>query len=75
MDLTSLWAFKDKLTELKHYWMRYESTEGLPLHFRDQLESLLADRPADQARTDTCGIRKHGTAAPSRVSVCRRRLW
>jgi internalin A len=35
-DLTSLWDFKDKLTELGHFFTPYESAEHLKRHFKDQ---------------------------------------
>jgi hypothetical protein len=40
-DLMSLWAFQDKLTELEHFWTRYQDTDGLKLQVRDQLEKLI----------------------------------
>ncbi|WP_284616388.1 COR domain-containing protein [Aquabacterium humicola] len=40
-DLESLWAFKDKLTELGHFFTSYESSEHLKRHFRDQIDLLL----------------------------------
>ncbi len=39
-DLQSLWAFEDKLNELKHYKTEYKNTEGLREHFGNQLEKL-----------------------------------
>jgi hypothetical protein len=39
-DLKSLWAFKEKLQELGHFWKEYDSTEHLKLLFRDQLDKI-----------------------------------
>jgi hypothetical protein len=41
-DLTSLWAFQDKLNELGHFQTVYKNTEGLLLHFNQQLDKLVA---------------------------------
>ncbi len=38
--LHSLWAFQDKLRELKHYQTNYENVKALLLHFREQLDKL-----------------------------------
>ncbi|MGB3496100.1 MAG: hypothetical protein WBA57_25445 [Elainellaceae cyanobacterium] len=42
-DLQSLWAFEDKLNELKHYKTEYRNIEGLREHFSNQLEKLAAN--------------------------------
>ena len=42
-DLQSLWAFEDKLSELKHYKTEYCSIEGLREHFGNQLDKLAAN--------------------------------
>jgi hypothetical protein len=39
-DLLSLWAFEEKLQELKHYKTEYHHIEGLREHFGNQLEKL-----------------------------------
>lgn len=39
-DLQSLWAFEDKLKELKHFKTEYTSIEGLREHFGNQLDKL-----------------------------------
>jgi hypothetical protein len=41
-DLRSLWAFEDKLKELKHYKTEYHNIEGLREHFGNQLDKLMA---------------------------------
>lgn len=41
-DLTSLWAFQDKLNELGHFQTVFKNTEGLLLHFNQQLDKLVA---------------------------------
>ena len=41
-DLTSLWAFQDKLNALGHFQTVYKNTEGLLLHFNQQLDKLVA---------------------------------
>ena len=41
-DLQSLWAFEDKLKELKHYKTEYRTIEGLREHFGNQLDKLAA---------------------------------
>ena len=40
--LQSLWAFEDKLKELKHYKTEYANIDALLRHFGDQLEKLAA---------------------------------
>ena len=39
-DLDSLHRFQQKLTDLGHFWTRYNSAEHLKLQFRDQLTQL-----------------------------------
>jgi hypothetical protein len=39
-DLTSLLAFKEKLAALGHFYTAYKNTEGLQLHFLQQLDKL-----------------------------------
>jgi len=39
-DLQSLWAFEDKLKELKHFKTEYQNIEGLREHFGNQLDKL-----------------------------------
>lgn len=39
-DLKSIWAFEDKLSELKHFKTEYKSIEGLREHFGNQLEKF-----------------------------------
>ena len=39
-DLTSLWAFQEKLSQLEHYPTSYNNIEDLKLKFRGQLEKL-----------------------------------
>jgi hypothetical protein len=41
-ELKSLWAFEDKLKELKHYPTEYHNIEGLREHFGNQLDKLAA---------------------------------
>ncbi|MEM1308294.1 MAG: hypothetical protein AAGF98_02135 [Cyanobacteria bacterium P01_H01_bin.153] len=41
-DLQSLWAFEDKLKDLKHYKTEYRHIEGLREHFGNQLDKLAA---------------------------------
>jgi hypothetical protein len=41
-DLKSLWAFEDRLQELKHYKTEYANTDALLRHFGDQLDKLAA---------------------------------
>ena len=41
-DVLSLYAFQEKLEALKHYTNKYENIEGLLLHFRGQLDKLVA---------------------------------
>jgi len=40
-DLNSLWAFQEKLKNLKHFYTKYTSIDHLKLQFRDQLLKLL----------------------------------
>ena len=40
-DLTSLWAFQEKLTEMGHFWTMYENIDQLIGKFRDQLDEFL----------------------------------
>lgn len=42
-DLQGLWAFEDRLKELKHYKTPYETIEGLREHFGNQLDKLAAN--------------------------------
>ncbi len=42
-ELKSLWAFEDKLKELKHYKTPYANIEGLLYHFGNQLDKLAAN--------------------------------
>jgi hypothetical protein len=42
-DLKSLWAFEDKLKELKHHKTEYRTIEGLREHFSNQLDKLAAN--------------------------------
>lgn len=42
-ELKSLWAFEDKLKELKHYKTEYKTIEGLREHFGNQLDKLAAN--------------------------------
>ena len=42
-DLTSLWAFQDKLKALGHFQTVYKNIEGLLLHFSQQLDKLAAN--------------------------------
>lgn len=42
-DPTSLRAFQDKLNELGHFPTVYKNTEGLLLHFNQQLDKLVAN--------------------------------
>ena len=37
----SLWAFKDKLSGLGHFYTSYDNIEHLKRQFRDQLNKLL----------------------------------
>lgn len=39
-DLMSLWAFQDKLKSLGHFYTAYNNTDGLLLHFTQQLDKL-----------------------------------
>ena len=39
-DLMSLWAFKEKLAGLGHFYTVYKNTEELKLHFNQQLDKL-----------------------------------
>lgn len=41
-DLTSLWAFQDKLKALGHFQTAYKDSDGLKLHFSQQLDKLAA---------------------------------
>lgn len=41
-DLTSLWAFQDKLKALGHFQTVYQNIEGLLFHFSQQLDKLIA---------------------------------
>ena len=41
-ELQSLWAFEDKLKDLKHYKTTYTSIEDLQLQFGNQLDKLAA---------------------------------
>ena len=41
-DLMSLWAFQEKLNALGHFQTVYKNTEGLLLHFNQQLDKLVA---------------------------------
>ncbi len=41
-DLMSLFAFQEKLDALGHFYTRYKNTEGLLLHFTQQLDKLAA---------------------------------
>jgi hypothetical protein len=41
-DLTSLWAFQNKLSEAGHFYTRYKSPEDLKLRFNSQLDKLAA---------------------------------
>jgi hypothetical protein len=42
-DLTSLWNFQDKLSELGHYHTEYTSIKDLLLQFQGQLEHLIEE--------------------------------
>ena len=38
----SLWAFQEKLDALGHFYTVYKNTDGLKLHFNQQLDKLVA---------------------------------
>ncbi len=40
-NLSSLWAFQEKLCSLGHFYTMYNDIEHLKLQFRDQLDKLL----------------------------------
>ncbi len=42
-DLQSLWAFQEKLDALGHFYTRFETSDGLHLHFSRQLDKLAAN--------------------------------
>ena len=42
-DLKSLWAFQEKLSELGHFYTRYDNIEHLKRQFRDQLDKLMTE--------------------------------
>jgi hypothetical protein len=42
-NLTSLWNFQDKLSELGHYPTEYTSIKDLLLQFQAQLEQLIEE--------------------------------
>ncbi|MEO8110318.1 MAG: tetratricopeptide repeat protein [Ginsengibacter sp.] len=42
-DLQSLWAFQEKLKNLKHYQTEYSNSDKLALHFSQQLDKLFAE--------------------------------
>jgi hypothetical protein len=42
-DLTSLWAFQKKLSQLGHFYTGYDNIEHLKRQFRDQLDRLLEE--------------------------------
>lgn len=42
-DLTSLWAFQEKLEQLGHFYTPYDNIEHLKRQFRDQLDKLLEE--------------------------------
>jgi internalin A len=42
-DLTSLWAFKKKLSKLGHFHTGYDNIEHLKRQFRDQLDKMLEE--------------------------------
>ena len=42
-DLTSLWAFKKKLSNLEHFYTGYDHIEHLKRQFRDQLDKMLEE--------------------------------
>ncbi|MGH8578852.1 MAG: hypothetical protein ACREVK_01570 [Gammaproteobacteria bacterium] len=41
-DLTSLWAFQEKLDALGHFYTVYKNIDGLKFHFNQQLDKLAA---------------------------------
>ena len=42
-DLKSLWAFQEKLKKLGHFQTHYANSDGLNLHFYQQLDKLVAN--------------------------------
>ncbi|AFY39833.1 hypothetical protein Lepto7376_3653 [[Leptolyngbya] sp. PCC 7376] len=71
-ELKSLWAFEDKLNELKHYKTPYETIEGLREHFGNQLDKLaknnfeLLGLSAAAADSDTATSSSTGTVTDNR---------
>ncbi|MDJ0706046.1 MAG: hypothetical protein QNJ46_22475 [Leptolyngbyaceae cyanobacterium MO_188.B28] len=67
-DIQSLWAFEDKLKELKHYKTEYQNIEGLREHFGNQLDKLAADgfaklQPAPDSKQESDQKADPGTTA------------
>ena len=64
-QLQSLWAFEDKLKELKHYKTTYDTIEGLREHFGNQLDKLAAnDFSALALAPDNSGSPESTASAP-----------
>lgn len=51
-DLMSLWAFQNKLKAIGHFQTVYKNTEGLLLHFSQQMEKLAASGFIEFGRGD-----------------------
>ncbi|MEM6254718.1 MAG: hypothetical protein AAF821_17525 [Cyanobacteria bacterium P01_D01_bin.156] len=64
-ELKSLWAFEDKLQELKHYKTEYTTIEGLREHFGNQLDKLAANGFLELKAE---GSTQHESASPSGVT-------
>jgi hypothetical protein len=58
-DLMSLWAFQDRLKALGHFYTVYTTTEGLLLHFTQQLDKL-ADKGFIELKMDEAELLPSG---------------
>lgn len=64
-DLLSLWAFEEKLQELKHYKTEYHQIEGLREHFGNQLDKLDGSGFAElKAVVEEENAKNSGSSAP-----------
>lgn len=69
-ELMSLWAFQEKLDALGHFCTRYQTIDGLKLHFGQQLDKLAASgfiefEPAAEPPAGPSGTSYHASLTGS----------
>ena len=60
-DLTTLWAFQEKLNALGHFYTGYKNVDALKFHFNQQLDKLVEKgfiKLIDESQKDTPSVRE-----------------